>query len=113
MAADARHANSARATRLVLPAVRAHPQPAPPVTSPRRDTLAINLCGVQPTPESPWGIHLDPVARALPDLGRLWRWADTLRRPKRTLIVDIPIEPDDRTIAHYEGYRVQHSLAGC
>jgi hypothetical protein len=38
------------------------------------------------------------------------RWAETLRRPKRTLIVDIPIELDDGTIAHFEGYRVQHSL---
>jgi glutamate dehydrogenase (NAD(P)+) len=46
----------------------------------------------------------------LPYLGTLARWADTLKRPKRTLIVDIPIEMDDGRIAHYEGYRVQHSL---
>jgi glutamate dehydrogenase (NAD(P)+) len=46
----------------------------------------------------------------VPYLGPLARWAETLRRPKRTLIVDIPIELDDGTIAHYEGFRSQHSL---
>ena len=46
----------------------------------------------------------------LPYLGPLARWADTLKRPKRTLIVDIPIELDNGSIAHFEGYRVQHSL---
>ena len=46
----------------------------------------------------------------LPYLGPLARWGETLRRPKRTLIVDIPIEMDDGRIAHFEGYRVQHSL---
>jgi glutamate dehydrogenase (NAD(P)+) len=46
----------------------------------------------------------------VPYLGPLARWAETLRRPKRTLIVDIPIELDDGTVAHYEGFRSQHSL---
>ena len=35
----------------------------------------------------------------------------TLRRPKRTLIVDVPIELDNGDFAHFEGYRVQHNLA--
>jgi len=70
----------------------------------------MNLSYVQPTPESPWGTYLGQIDRVLPYLGRLSRWVETLRRPKRTLIVDIPIELDDGTIAHYEGYRVQHSL---
>jgi glutamate dehydrogenase (NAD(P)+) len=34
-----------------------------------------------------------------------------LRRPKRALIVDIPIEMDDGSIAHFEGFRVQHNLS--
>ncbi|WP_281984234.1 Glu/Leu/Phe/Val family dehydrogenase, partial [Azonexus hydrophilus] len=38
-------------------------------------------------------------------------WADTLRRPKRTLIVDVPIEMDDGSIRHFEGYRVQHNIS--
>jgi glutamate dehydrogenase (NAD(P)+) len=36
---------------------------------------------------------------------------ETTKRPKRALIVDVPIEMDDGTIAHYEGYRVQHNLS--
>mgnify|MGYP000877276786 CR=1 FL=1 len=68
------------------------------------------LSFVHPTPESPWGTYLAQVDRVLPYLGPLARWAETLKRPKRTLIVDIPIELDDGSIAHFEGYRVQHSL---
>ena len=70
----------------------------------------MTLSYVQPTADSPWGTYLSQIDRVLPYLGPLARWADTLRRPKRTLIVDIPIELDNGTIAHYEGYRVQHSL---
>ncbi len=47
----------------------------------------------------------------VPYLGRLARWAETLRHPKRALIVDIPIEMDDGTVRHFEGYRVQHNLS--
>lgn len=36
---------------------------------------------------------------------------DTLRHPKRALIVDIPVQMDDGTIRHFEGYRVQHNLS--
>ena len=68
------------------------------------------LSFVHPTAESPWGTYLMQVDRVVPYLGHLARWAETLKRPKRSLIVDIPIELDDGSIAHYEGYRVQHSL---
>ncbi|MFO1326399.1 MAG: Glu/Leu/Phe/Val dehydrogenase [Rubrivivax sp.] len=68
------------------------------------------LSFVHPTPESPWGTYLAQVDRVVPYLGPLARWAETLRRPKRALIVDIPIELDDGRVAHFEGYRVQHSL---
>jgi len=47
----------------------------------------------------------------VPYLGHLARWAETLRRPKRALIVDIPIEMDDGSIRHFEGFRVQHNLS--
>jgi glutamate dehydrogenase (NAD(P)+) len=60
--------------------------------------------------DSPWNVYLQQVDRVIPYLGRLGRWAETLKRPKRALIVDIPIEMDDGTISHYEGFRVQHSL---
>jgi glutamate dehydrogenase (NAD(P)+) len=69
------------------------------------------LSYVQPTPDSPWGTYLMQVDRVAPYLGHLARWIDTLKRPKRALIVDVPIELDDGTIAHYEGYRVQHNLS--
>jgi glutamate dehydrogenase (NAD(P)+) len=70
----------------------------------------MSLSYVHPTADSPWGTYLSQIDRVLPYLGPLARWADTLKRPKRALIVDIPIELDNGTIAHFEGYRVQHSL---
>ena len=59
----------------------------------------------------PWGIYLQQVDRVVPYLGSLARWADTLRRPKRSLIVDVPIQMDNGSIAHFEGYRVQHNTS--
>ena len=59
----------------------------------------------------PWGSYLQQVDRVIPHLGNLARWAETLKRPKRILIVDVPIHMDDGTIAHFEGYRVQHNVS--
>ncbi|MGB3067870.1 MAG: Glu/Leu/Phe/Val dehydrogenase [Ottowia sp.] len=59
----------------------------------------------------PWGIYLKQVDRVTPYLGPLARWVETLKRPKRALIVDVPIELDNGTIAHFEGYRVQHNVS--
>ncbi|WP_162578253.1 Glu/Leu/Phe/Val family dehydrogenase [Variovorax sp. PBS-H4] len=72
---------------------------------------AADLSYVQPTPNSPWGTYLSQVDRVVPYLGELSRWVETLKRPKRALIVDVPIEMDDGTIAHFEGYRVQHNMS--
>ncbi|MFY7856498.1 MAG: Glu/Leu/Phe/Val family dehydrogenase [Rubrivivax sp.] len=69
------------------------------------------LSFVNPGPDSPWGTYLSQVDRVIPYLGHLARWAETLKRPKRTLIVDVPIEMDDGTVAHFEGFRVQHNLS--
>ncbi|CAK8742251.1 hypothetical protein SODG_005571 [Sodalis praecaptivus] len=60
---------------------------------------------------SAWSTFLAQVERVLPYLGDLALWADTLRHPKRALIVDIPLEMDDGTIRHFEGFRVQHNLS--
>jgi glutamate dehydrogenase (NAD(P)+) len=68
------------------------------------------LSYVHPAPDSPWLTYLSQVDRVIPYLGPLAKWAETLKRPKRTLIVDIPIEMDDGSIGHFEGYRSQHSL---
>ncbi len=58
-----------------------------------------------------WGVYLEQIDRVTPYLGSLARWVETLKRPKRILIVDVPIERDNGTIAHFEGYRVQHNLS--
>ncbi|WP_136418783.1 MULTISPECIES: Glu/Leu/Phe/Val dehydrogenase [Oxalobacteraceae] len=59
----------------------------------------------------PWGVYLEQIDRVTPYLGSLARWVETLKRPKRILIVDVPIERDDGTISHFEGYRVQHNTS--
>lgn len=66
---------------------------------------------LNPNDLGPWGIYLQQVDRVAPHLGHLSRWIQTLKEPKRILIVDVPIERDDGTIAHYEGYRVQHNIS--
>ena len=58
-----------------------------------------------------WGVYLEQIDRVTPHLGSLARWVETLKRPKRILIVDVPIERDNGTIAHFEGYRVQHNTS--
>jgi glutamate dehydrogenase (NAD(P)+) len=66
---------------------------------------------LQPDNLGPWGIYLQQVDRVVPYLGHLARWAETLKRPKRALIVDVPIQLDNGTVAHFEGYRVQHNTS--
>ena len=69
------------------------------------------LSYVSTEPTSPWQTYLSQVDRVLPYLGNLAHWGETLKRPKRTLIVDVPIEMDDGSVRHFEGYRVQHNLS--
>ena len=70
-----------------------------------------NLSYVTPTATSPWHTYLAQVDRVIPYLGPLARWAETLKHPKRSLIVDVPIEMDDGSVRHFEGFRVQHNLS--
>jgi glutamate dehydrogenase (NAD(P)+) len=69
------------------------------------------LSYVEPAVQGPWATYLSQIDNVMPYLGPLARWVGTLTRPKRVLIVDVPIEMDDGSIAHFEGYRVQHSLS--
>lgn len=69
------------------------------------------LSYLSPAPGSPWNTYLQQIDRVLPYLGPLARLGDTLRRPTRALIVDVPVELDNGDRAHFEGYRVQHNLA--
>jgi hypothetical protein len=66
---------------------------------------------VAPASTNAWNTYLAQVDRVIPHLGKLARYAETLKHPKRALIVDIPIEMDDGSVRHFEGYRVQHNLA--
>jgi glutamate dehydrogenase (NAD(P)+) len=59
-----------------------------------------------------WHTFLAQVDRVAPYLSEdLAKYVDTLKRPKRALIVDVPIIMDDGSIQHFEGYRVQHNLS--
>ncbi len=40
---------------------------------------------------SAWNTYLQQIERVAPYLGELSPWVDTLRHPKRALIVDIPV----------------------
>jgi glutamate dehydrogenase (NAD(P)+) len=87
------------------------PQHCPESQAALRITMNAGLSFVSDNPDSPWQTYLSQVNRVVPLLGELAPLADTLRHPKRSLIVDIPIEMDDGTRRHFEGFRVQHSLA--
>ena len=83
-----------------------------PAPSPTFKTTGVALPSyLQADKPGPWGIYLQQVDRVEPYLGHLARWVDTLRRPKRALIVDVPIQMDNGSIAHFEGYRVQHNTS--
>ena len=69
------------------------------------------LTFASPDSSSPWEVYLEQIERVRPHLGALAGSIETLRRPKRVLIVDVPIESDDGRMIHFEGYRVQHNLS--
>lgn len=58
-----------------------------------------------------WQTYLAQIDRVAPYLGDLAYYLDTLKRPKRALVVDVPLVMDDGSIQHFEGYRVQHNLS--
>ena len=61
---------------------------------------------------SAWESYLAQVERVAPLLPKpLHRFVETLRQPKRCLIVDVPIRLDSGEYAHFEGYRVQHNTS--
>jgi len=66
---------------------------------------------LEPAGVGPWGVFLQQVERATSALGELAYLVETLKRPKRILIVDVPIRMDDGAVAHFEGYRVQHNTS--
>jgi glutamate dehydrogenase (NAD(P)+) len=87
-----------------------HPQAGGATSAPAVFTQALPSY-LDPKHLGPWGVYLQQVDRVTPYLGSLARWVDTLKRPKRTLIVDVPIHLDNGSVAHFEGYRVQHNTS--
>lgn len=69
------------------------------------------LSYVQTGTGSAWDTYLSQVDRVVPYLGPLAQWQESLRRPKRALAVDVPIEMDDGSVRHFEGFRVHHNLS--
>jgi glutamate dehydrogenase (NAD(P)+) len=64
------------------------------------------------TSHGAWQTYLTQIDRVAPYLAEdLQAYVDTLKRPKRAVIVDVPIVMDDGSIQHFEGYRVQHNLS--
>ena len=60
---------------------------------------------------APWSNFVSQVEYIKHHLGDLERWVESLLHPKRILIVDVPIIRDDGSVAHFEGYRVQHNIS--
>ena len=87
----------------------AQPQaPQPAAAKPALHDLPSYL---DPNNIGPYEIFLEQVDRVTPYLGNLAYWVETLKRPKRILVVDVPIHLDDGSVAHFEGYRVQHNTS--
>jgi glutamate dehydrogenase (NAD(P)+) len=74
-------------------------------------TGQVVLSFLNPAAPEPWASFLEQIDRVTPHMGGLSKWVETLKHPKRIMIVDVPIHRDDGTVAHYEGYRVQHNLS--
>jgi len=69
-----------------------------------------NLSYVDENEGQAWLNFLEQLDRVAPYLGDLKENLDHLRRPIRSLIVNIPVKMDDGTVRHFEGFRVQHSI---
>ncbi len=60
---------------------------------------------------NPFEISQQQIETAAEILGLPTDLREVLKRPKRQLIVSIPVEMDDGRIHVFEGYRVQHNIA--
>ncbi len=69
------------------------------------------LSFLDPAHPQPWASFIEQIDRVAPHLGKLGYWLETLKHPKRVMNVGIPIQLDDGTLAHFEGYRVHHNLS--
>jgi len=58
-----------------------------------------------------WGVYLEQIDRVTPYLGSLARWVETMKRPKRPHRRCTYRARRHGTVAHFEGYRVQHNTS--
>ncbi len=69
------------------------------------------LSYLDPARPQPWASFIEQIDRVAPYLDKLGYWLETLKHPKRILVVDVPIHRDDGSLVHFEGYRVQHNVS--
>ncbi len=69
------------------------------------------LSFLDPASPQPWASFIEQIDRVAPHLGKFSYWVETLKYPKRVVYVGIPIQLDDGSLAHFEGFRVHHNLS--
>jgi len=69
------------------------------------------LSFLDPEKPQPWASFIEQIDRVAPHLEKFSYWLETLKYPKRVVQVCIPIQLDDGSLAHFEGYRVHHNLS--
>ena len=69
------------------------------------------LSYLQQSAGGPWLDFVEQLDRAAPHLAEFGGLIETLKHPRRIVIVDVPVKGDDGRLAHYEGYRVQHNTS--
>lgn len=60
---------------------------------------------------SAWKNYLEQVEQVRPYLHDLDHFIDVLKKPKRALLVTVPVTMDDGSFQYFEGFRVQHELS--
>ena len=90
---------------------RVAPRTSPrPRSTPGRRSAPV-LTPIEAEVLNPYEYALKQFDRAADHLGLDAGTRDVLRKPKRQLIVSIPVRMDDGSIRVFQGYRVQHSIA--
>lgn len=79
------------------------------------DTPKTGTCNPSPVlageDDDAWKDFISQVDRIAPHMDGFENWIDSIKRPKRALIVDVPLRRDDGSIEHLQGFRVHHSLS--
>ena len=60
---------------------------------------------LNPNAPEPWASFVEQIERVKPHLGHLAKWIETMKHPKRILIVDVPIIRDDQECRGQPAFR--------